>query len=548
MNSGPYQKRQEDQLVLAIKEEEISVSPEGQVQIHVAIINKSPNEDYVDIQVNGVPSDWITIDTPVVHLAVGEAKQVTLTVQPPPVPQSRVGQYPLDVSAVSQTNPSRSATVRSVLTVAAYQSRGRIGVMLDSIHFSVSPGSSSLHIPILLQNRGLEEDSFRLSVEGIPANWISTNSALTRLEPSTSREILLTIHVPRASQAAAGRTPITIQFTSQDFPDQKTEVECILTISAFSQFSASLQPETIPAGQFGQLIISNEGNTADTYSLNFQSSANTLIFEKAVQVPKPGSQPGTQQQTEIVYIEIPPGERIQIAAGEKGIYPFRSRLRSRPIVGGEQAYPFIAQVLSTENKSVELSGQINEKGFIPVWLVSTLAIGFLIVCLLLLIPLRSMQTSALATQTASFNQTQAVLSGQEDSDGDGLTNNEEIELGTDPVVADTDGDQLLDGEEVETYRTNPLLPDTDSDGLPDGAEVDVHETDPLNPDSDADLLNDGDEIESNTDPLVLDTDQDGLADGAEASLGTDPRQQDTDRDRLLDGQENQTCPRPLDPD
>jgi hypothetical protein len=547
MNSSPYPQREEDQLLLAIKEEQISVAPEGRVEIHVAIINKSPREDYVDIQVKGVPSDWITIDTPVVHLSPGEAKQVILTVQPPPVPQSRVGQYPLDVHAASQRNPDRSVTVRSELTLAAYESKGRIGLMLGSVHFSVSPGSSSLHIPIILQNRGLQEDGFQLSVEGIPANWISSNSALTRLEPSTSREVLLTISVPRSSQASAGRTPFTIQFTSQDFPDQKTEVECILTVSAFSQFSASLQPGTIPADQFGQLIISNEGNTADTYSLNFQSSANTLIFEKAVQVPKPGSQPGTQQ-TEIAYVEIPAGERIQIMAGEKGIYPFRSRLRSRPIVGGEQAYPFTLQVLSSENKSSELSGYINEKGMVPVWLISVLAIGCLMSCLLFLIPLRGMQTSALATQTAAYNQTQAALSGGDDSDGDGLTNTEEAGIGTDPFVADTDGDRLLDGEEVETYRTNALLPDTDSDGLPDGDEVQVRKTDPLNPDSDADLLNDGDEIKNDTDPLVLDTDQDGLADGAEVSLGTDPRQQDTDRDRLLDGQENQTCPRPLTPD
>ncbi|MBN2115232.1 MAG: PD40 domain-containing protein [Anaerolineales bacterium] len=546
MNSSSYQTREEDQLILAVKEEQVSVPPEGRVQLHVAIINKSPNEDYIDIQVKGVPADWITIDTPVVHVAAGEAKQVLLTVQPPPVPQSRVGQYPLDVRAVSQTNPKRAVTVRSVLTVAAYQSQGRIGVLLGSIHFSISPGSS-IQIPILLQNRGLEADSFRLKVEGIPANWVSTNSALTGLEPSTSREILLTINVPRSSQAAAGRTPFTIQFISQDFPDQKTEVECILTIAAFSQFSASLEPATRQANQFGQVIINNEGNTIDTYDLSFQSPASTLRFEKAIQVARAGSQPGTEQ-IEIAYVEIPPGERIQVAAGERGVYPFRSRLRSRPIVGREEAYPFTVKVLSTENKSVELSGQVNEKGLIPMWLISTLVIGFLMFCLLLLIPLRGMQTSARATQTASFNQTQAVLSGQEDSDGDGLTNNEEIDLGTDPFAADTDGDGLLDGEEVKTYGTNPLLPDTDADGLQDGEEVHRYMTDPLNPDTDDDGLLDGDEIARGTDPLRPDTDNDGLSDGEEIRLGTDPLNPDTDSDGLLDGQENQNCPRPRDPD
>jgi Tol biopolymer transport system component len=547
MDSNAQQNRGEDRLILAIKEEQITVAPETKVKVHVAVINQSASEDYVEIQVKGVPSEWTTIETPVVHLAAGEAKQIIITVQPPPVPQSRVGQYPLDVRAVSQSDPTRSVTVRSILTVAAYHSKGRIGILLGSIHFSISPGSS-INIPILLKNRGLEEDSFRLSVEGIPAGWISTNSALTQLEPSSSKEILLTIRAPRSPEADAGRTPIKIKFISQDFPDQVAEVECILTVSAFSQFSASLQPEILPAGHTGNLIINNEGNTVATYSLGFQSPGNELVFEKGVPVARAGSQPGTQQ-VEIAYFEIPQGEKFQVAPGERGIYPFRSRLRARPIVGNEKTYPFTVKALASENKSIELPGVVSENGLIPPWLVATSVIGLLSLCLLILIPITRLRSSAQATQTAAFNQTQAALSGQDDSDGDGLTNSEEILLGTDPFLADTDGDGLTDGEEVRTYMTDPLNPDTDGDGLLDGEEVQRYMTDPLNPDTDGDGLLDGEEVQRYmTDPLNPDTDGDGLNDGLEVTFGTDPLQQDTDRDGLLDGQENQTCPHFLNPD
>lgn len=58
-----------------------------------------------------------------------------------------------------------------------------------------------------------------------------------------------------------------------------------------------------------------------------------------------------------------------------------------------------------------------------------------------------------------------------DSDGDGVSDEEEIRLGTDPFKPDTDGDELLDGEEVYVYGTDPLNPDTDGDGYPDGLEV-----------------------------------------------------------------------------
>ena len=93
------------------------------------------------------------------------------------------------------------------------------------------------------------------------------------------------------------------------------------------------------------------------------------------------------------------------------------------------------------------------------------------------------------------NLTQAALSGQDDSDEDGLTNSEEIQFGTDALKPDTDEDGLLDGAEVQTHLTDPLLSDTDGDLLLDGEEVETHLTDPLNIDTDADGLNDGAEIE-----------------------------------------------------
>jgi outer membrane protein OmpA-like peptidoglycan-associated protein len=95
------------------------------------------------------------------------------------------------------------------------------------------------------------------------------------------------------------------------------------------------------------------------------------------------------------------------------------------------------------------------------------------------------------------------LSGGElDSDGDGLLDSQEGDLGTDPFNPDTDGDGLSDGEEVNLYRTDPLNPDSDWDGLKDGAEVLSHKTDPLNQDTDAGGVADGHEvIEDGTDPL-----------------------------------------------
>ena len=60
--------------------------------------------------------------------------------------------------------------------------------------------------------------------------------------------------------------------------------------------------------------------------------------------------------------------------------------------------------------------------------------------------------------------------GSTDSDGDGLTDDEEAAIGTDPQSADTDGDGLSDAEEIGR-GTNPLNEDTDGDGYSDYDEV-----------------------------------------------------------------------------
>ncbi len=60
--------------------------------------------------------------------------------------------------------------------------------------------------------------------------------------------------------------------------------------------------------------------------------------------------------------------------------------------------------------------------------------------------------------------------GTSDVDGDGLSYEEELELGTDPTMADSDEDGLDDGAEIDE-GTDPLLADTDGDGYLDGEEV-----------------------------------------------------------------------------
>ena len=150
-----------------------------------------------------------------------------------------------------------------------------------------------------------------------------------------------------------------------------------------------------------------------------------------------------------------------------------------------------------------------------------------------------------------------------DTDGDGLPDTYENEIGTDPNNPDTDGDGLSDGTEVlGDNKTDPLNPDTDDDGLCDGSKsvtnsrtpctggedmnnngrVDPGETDPTDWDTDDGTVSDGDEVLINhtnpldgSDDVPKDSDGDTIPDDVERENGTNPNKADTDGDGLCDG-------------
>lgn len=154
-----------------------------------------------------------------------------------------------------------------------------------------------------------------------------------------------------------------------------------------------------------------------------------------------------------------------------------------------------------------------------------------------------------------------------DLDGDGITNDNEVVLGTDPNNPDTDGDGVPDGTEVNNGSDplNPCSPnsnvancDSDGDGISNPDEA-VLGTNPNNPDTDGDGIPDGTEVNNGSDPLNpcdpddsspdcnLDTDGDGIPNAQEAIIGTDPNNPDTDGDGIPDGTEVANGSNPLDP-
>lgn len=219
------------------------------------------------------------------------------------------------------------------------------------------------------------------------------------------------------------------------------------------------------------------------------------------------------------------------------------------------------------------------------------------------VTLRVSPMQAAATAPTGGVECGAIDPPGDDEDGDGLTDEQEEVVGTDPTDPDTDGDGVDDGAEdndgdgltnleeftgsendlYDNEPTDPVDADSDDDGLTDGQEVDETGTDPNDADSDDDGIRDdaedpdadgltnkeevtgsenGDFGNEPTDPQDPDTDDGGVEDGAETEAGTDPNDPadddpatppgppvDTDGDGLTDEQEDTlTDTDPTDPD
>ncbi len=136
--------------------------------------------------------------------------------------------------------------------------------------------------------------------------------------------------------------------------------------------------------------------------------------------------------------------------------------------------------------------------------------------------------SLIVTNTSTLPGMDGALT---DSDGDGIDDETEAQLGSSPVARDTDLDGI--GDLVETMISfDPTVPDE----IPNVClELEGH---PYYSDLDVDYLNECEELLMGTDPTLTDTDGDAIPDWMEVVFGTDYLHADALADSDWDGTPN----------
>ena len=260
----------------------------------------------------------------------------------------RIGDTWLRLILPTEALPRVSGFTSKVANTSMYtnSSAGLVAVAVNPQQLAMEAGGS-LSVTISLINQSPNVDHFSLSLTGIPGHWILNLPSQVELMPGAPREIVFTLHVPRASQSRAGRQQLILKVTSQRNPSQFAETKVTLTIAAYSQFKAELRPMRLRAGQTGHVTITNQGNAQETFTISFADDFQDLSFQ-------------------------PPQLQARVKEGETATLEYRARPRRTRWVGGERSHTFNAQVVLPKGEPQTLRADLLSRGLLPTWVPLTI--------------------------------------------------------------------------------------------------------------------------------------------------------------------------------
>lgn len=469
-------------------------------------------------RLQATPLGWEIVDLSSINGTLLDGRRL-LPDQPTPIsPGSiiKVGPYELRLQAPAAPmqepeQPAHTVLRRSAVATSGTQSQppatpppaaiepaaSPLALFLTREQIPVDPGQRA-EMTVEVLNRSSSDDRVGLRVQGIPGSWVTLPDGFVSVPAGQTVSLTLSFRPPRQITTPAGRQRFRIELVSQRHPDLRLGENAFLQLGTYVAFEASLDGEQLRVPGTAVVRVQNTGNAPANFSVVARDPQGVLQFRG--ETGRIGINPG-----QIAHVELAVEPRSQSWFGGGGVYPFEIDVVSR--AGGRQT----------------LSGEAQAGSIIPTWAMYGLIFLLTFACVMAMIALTQRGCRSLpgvvptapagfevqATQTAVAAQTfvaattiaqTAVSIG--DADSDGLTDSQEIPLGTDPKNPDTDGDGLKDGDEAFLHGSDPKKRDSDGDILPDGDEVNQYKTNPAKADTDGDGIPDGTELTQGTDPLV----------------------------------------------
>ena len=149
-----------DNLLVQVTGPEMVVVPGAHAQAEILIENRSENMRRYQINVEGVPKEWVRLERTEFDLDPGEQLFFHASFKPLRRSESRPGEYPLTFTLNPKDNPEAITTVESVLTVGAFCGYGAL------MGTSITKGRQPFRLHV--HNQG--NDDLTLRFRGVDPN------------------------------------------------------------------------------------------------------------------------------------------------------------------------------------------------------------------------------------------------------------------------------------------------------------------------------------------------------------------------------------------
>jgi hypothetical protein len=148
-------------IVAELSDRAQTVNVEESATYMLTVINGGPLVATFNVQVEGVPAEWVTIQPLQVNLIERERSVINITITPPRHPSSRAGNHHIAVVVTSPNHPGHRAQLGATLTINAYHAFAVSELDPREQAVGRRPAKTALHIA----NQGNSAADFRL--EGI---------------------------------------------------------------------------------------------------------------------------------------------------------------------------------------------------------------------------------------------------------------------------------------------------------------------------------------------------------------------------------------------
>ena len=444
---------------------EMELVPGKPKQLNLTITNLGQLSEEYEIHVERLPLEWINLPVAPIRLKPGERRQIAIPLSVPLREDVLTGKirYLLIVNSLSPVKPDKVAKP-GILDVKSPE---------DAFSIDMSPSTltQGKTAQLSIRNEGVKDITYTIkghdpddALKFSEWRWIQKEEITRKGTPASAR--------PKSK-------PFWKQLPTVSYYLNKPKS---MLIRAF-RYPIVLLNRLLPG--LGTML----GGSFDQQSTSWPKGDKDKAPEKAKQEDSFAKQ---QKDMRKVYFPDDLQTQIIVPSGQEKIVYLSAEPRKRPLMQTHaESVPFEISVGTTTSEQKRVSGQVDVLPrlrirpavlWVPVVLIFVCLLGATAVSFLN----RTFANIALSSTDLdkdglnNFEETYSFKTdpNRADTDGDGMSDGEEIQLGLDPRNADTDGDGLSDMAELQ-FNTNPLAFDTDGDSLADGLEIRTLATDPL---------------------------------------------------------------------